>query len=114
MSILMPLYTIGIVIFFVYTIMKVSLHSAFDAMRLNMLFNDRTNGNCCPTYTVFDSITSCVFHFQIAFKKNEDEYDAKQTATSRANFDSMASNSYKVTKSRKTWISCPTCNNHLK
>ena len=30
MSILMPLYTIGIVIFFVYTIMKVSLHSAYD------------------------------------------------------------------------------------
>jgi len=54
MSILMPLYTIGIVIFFLYTIMKV------------------------------------------AFKKNEDEYDTKQTATSRSNFDSVASDSYKT------------------
>ena len=40
-------------------------------------------------------------NFQIAFKKNEDEYDTKQTATSRSNFDSMASNSYKVCASHK-------------
>ena len=57
----------------------------------------------------------CMIHFQIAFKKNEDEYDAKQTATSRANFDSMASSSYKVTshKSDKIQISSP-CNTNLK
>ena len=47
-------------------------------------------------HSAFEPTSSNVFYFQIAFKKNEDEYDAKQTATSRSNFDSMATNSYKV------------------
>ena len=51
-------------------------------------------------HTAFEPISSIMLNFQVAFKKNEDEYDTKQTATSRSNFDSVASDSYKVTETQ--------------